>query len=113
MVLLRRALVKSHTLDTAATRSLSVLMQVETLGEALTAGWRVHARCLDGAVEYTRSKAKCHHQAELNLETLVRTRGRNMPLSGMRDRMMCPRCGNRRVNLIFEPPSVAKRAPIA
>jgi hypothetical protein len=88
-------------------------MQVETLGEALTAGWRVHARCLDGVVGYTRSTAKCHHQAELNLETLVWTRGRNMPLSGLRERMMCPRCGNRRVNLVFEPPAAAKRAPVA
>ena len=26
-----------------------------------------------------------------------------MPLSGLRERMMCPCCGNRRVNLIFEP----------
>jgi len=24
--------------------------------------------------------------------------------------MMCPRCGNRRVNLIFEPPMIAGRA---
>ena len=86
-------------------------MQVETLGEALGAGWRVHARCLGGAVEYTRSTAKCHHQAELTLETLAWTRGRNMPLSGLRERMMRPRCGNRRVNLILEPPPVAKRAP--
>jgi hypothetical protein len=106
-------LLRPDTLDTAERCSLSVLMQVATLGEALTAGWRVHARCLEGAVEYTRSKAKCHHQAELSLETLVWTRGRNMPLSGLRERMMCPRCGNRRVNLIFEPPSVAKRAPVA
>jgi hypothetical protein len=88
-------------------------MHVETLGEALAAGRRVHARCLEGTVEYTRSKAKCRHQAELNLETLTWTRGRDMPLSGLRERMMCPRCGNRRVNLIFEPPPVAKRAPIA
>jgi hypothetical protein len=29
------------------------------------------------------------------------------------ERMMCPRCGNRRVNLIFEPPTVAKRATVA
>ena len=36
-----------------------------------------------------------------------------MPLSGLRERMMCPRCGNRRVNLIFEPPQVANRAPVA
>jgi hypothetical protein len=27
--------------------------------------------------------------------------------------MMCPRCGNRRVNLIFEPPPVPKRASVA
>jgi DNA-directed RNA polymerase subunit RPC12/RpoP len=72
-------------------------MQVETLGEALAAGWRVHARCLEGTVEYTRSMAKCRHQAELSLETLVWTRGRNISLSGLRERMMCPRCGNRRV----------------
>jgi hypothetical protein len=35
-----------------------------------------------------------------------------MSLSDLRERMMCPRCGNRRGNLIFEPPSVAKRAPV-
>jgi hypothetical protein len=86
-------------------------MQIESIGEALAAGWRVHARCLEGVVDYTRSKAKCRYQAELNLETLVWTRGRNMPLAGLRERMMCPRCGNRRVNLIFDPPPVAKRAP--
>jgi hypothetical protein len=73
----------------------------------------VHARCLGGTLEYTRSAAKCRHQAELNLETLAWTRGRNMSLSGLRERMMCPSCGNRRVNLIFEPPPVAKRAPVA
>ena len=85
-------------------------MPVETLRDALSAGWRVHARCIDGHVEYTRSKAKCRYQAELNLETLVWTRGRNMPLATLGDRIMCPRCGNRRVNLIFEPPPVAGRA---
>jgi hypothetical protein len=36
-----------------------------------------------------------------------------MPVSGLRERMMCRRWGNRRVNLIFEPPPVAKRAPLA
>jgi hypothetical protein len=41
-----------RALDTA----LSVLMQVETLGEALAAGWRVYACCLDGAVEYSQRR---------------------------------------------------------
>jgi hypothetical protein len=86
-------------------------MQVETIGEALAAGWRIHARCLGGIVDNTRSTAKRRHRVELSLETLAWTRGRNMPLSGLRERMMRPRCGNRRVNLIFEPPPVAKRAP--
>jgi hypothetical protein len=34
-----------------------------------------------------------------------------MPLAGLRERMMCPGCGDRRVNLIFNPPAVAKRPP--
>jgi hypothetical protein len=65
---------------------------------------------LDGHVEYTRSKAKCRYQAELSLETLVWTRGRNMPLAGLGERMMCPLCGSRRVNVVFEPPGIAGRA---
>ena len=46
-------------------------MPAETLKDALSAGWRVHARCLGGKVEYTRSTAKRGYQAELSLETLV------------------------------------------
>jgi hypothetical protein len=88
-------------------------MQVETLGEALPPAGASMRAALEGPLEYTRSAAKCRHQAELNLETLAWTRGRNMPLSGLRERMMCPRCGNRRVNLIFEPPPIARRATIA
>jgi hypothetical protein len=90
-------------------RSGNRRMPVETLKDALSAGWRVHARCIDGRVDYTRSTTKCHYRAELSLETLVWTRGRNMPLAGLSERMMCPRCGNRRVSLIFEPPMNAGR----
>ena len=61
-------------------------------------------------VDNTHSTAKCHYRAELDLETLVWTRGPHMSLAGLNDRMMCPRCGNRRVNLIFEPPTIAGRA---
>jgi hypothetical protein len=59
----------------------------------------------------THFKPKCRYQAELSLETLIWTRGRDMPLGGLRERLMCPRCGNRRVILIFDPPPVAARAP--
>ena len=100
----------SRRLDSGPLRSLYVLMPIETLKDALSAGWRVHARCIDGKVDNTRSMAKCHYRAELDLETLVWTRGPHMSLAGLNDRMMCPRCGNRRVNLIFEPPTIAGRA---
>jgi len=47
-----------RALDSQAQRSTNVLMQVETLGEALAAGWRVHARGLEGVVANRRSLAK-------------------------------------------------------
>ena len=56
-----------------------------------------------------RSAAKCIARAELDLETLVWTRG-NLPLAMMSERMRCPKCGNRRVSLIFEPPPSARAA---
>jgi hypothetical protein len=83
-------------------------MPIETLGDALTAGWRVHAKCIDGSVEQTHSTRKCHYTKELNLETLVWTRGRKMPLSDLKDRMMCPQCGGRRISIIFDPKPTAR-----
>jgi len=85
-------------------------MPVENLKDALSAAWRVRARCIDGRIDNGRSVGKCRYQAELNVETLVWTRGRNMLLTDLSARMMCPRCGNRRVSLILEPPPVAGRA---
>ena len=45
---------------------------------------------------------------QLDLETLVCTRGLNFPLSRLESRLMCPACGNRRVTVVFEPPSNAQ-----
>ena len=72
-------------LDGGARCSLYVLMQVESLGEALTAGWRVHARCLGGVVDYTRSRAKCHYQGELSIETLDTPASKSSRISPRRD----------------------------
>jgi hypothetical protein len=69
-------------LTTGVRCSFYVLMPIESLSDTLAAGWRVDARCLGGFVGNTRSTAKCRYQAELSLETLVWTRGRNMPLPG-------------------------------
>jgi hypothetical protein len=91
--------------------SLIVLMPIETLGDAMTAGWRVHAKCIDGRVDHTHSTRKCHYMRELNLETLVWTRGGKMLLSDLKDRMMCPQGGGRRISIVYDPkPTVRAQA---
>jgi len=39
-------------------------MSVETLKDALSAGWRVHAKCLGGKVDNGKSMAKCVNSRE-------------------------------------------------
>ena len=51
-------------------------------GDALplfAAGWRITARCAGGKREGMKTKRECHYTRELDLETLVWTRGPNMP----------------------------------
>ena len=48
---------------------------------------------------------ECLHGAELGMQTLVWTPGVAFPLSRLESRLKCPRCGSRRVVLLFEPPS--------
>jgi hypothetical protein len=83
-------------------------MQVETLGVARTLGWKVHMRCAGGYREGTRSMRRCVYRKQLELETLVCTRGPNFPLSRLETRLMCPACGNPRVTVVFEPPTNAQ-----
>jgi hypothetical protein len=47
---------------------------------ARSLGWKVHMRCANGYREYTRSMRKCVYRKELDLETLVATRGPNFPI---------------------------------
>ena len=82
-------------------------MEVETLGVARSLSWRVHMRCAPGYRESTRSIRKCVYGKQLDLETLVATRGPNFPLSRLESRLMCPSCGGRSVTVVFEPPSNA------
>jgi len=51
---------------------------------------------------------KCVYRKQLELETLVCTRGPNFPLSRLETRLMCPACGNRRVTVVFEPSNAAQ-----
>ena len=41
----------------------------------------------------------------VDVDTLVWTRGRDFPLSRLDSRLKCPRCGSRKIVVMFEPPS--------
>jgi hypothetical protein len=81
-------------------------MRVETIGEGFSLGWRVTARYVRGREDGPSSKSsrECAYRHELDLETLVCTRGRAFPLSSLESRLRCPRFGNRRMIVMFEPP---------
>ena len=89
--------------------SIFVLLEVDTLGVAPSLGWKVHMRCASGYRLKMRSMRRCVYRRTLDLETLVATRGPNFPLGRSEGRLMCPACGNRRVTVVFEPPSNAAR----
>jgi DNA-directed RNA polymerase subunit RPC12/RpoP len=82
-------------------------MAVETIGEAFSLGWRIVVPCVRGREDgpSSRSSRECTYRREFDLETLVCTRGRAFPLSSLESRLKCPRCGNRRMVVMFEPPA--------
>jgi hypothetical protein len=80
-------------------------MAIETIGEALSLGWRVYVYCRRGRPEDAgpKSSRECGNRRELELETLVWTRGRDFPLTRLENRLRCPMCGNRNISVMFEP----------
>ena len=87
-------------------------MPVETLGEALSYGWRVTARCAAGKQESMHRHPECRYRAELDMETLVWARGRRFPLSRLETRLRCPLRGSRDVVLIIALPTKANVARV-
>ena len=86
---------------------------METLGEAHSLSWRVHIRCAHGRRDGMKSIRECIFSAELDMMTLVATRGRDFPLARLADRLRCPRCGSRRVSVMYDPPAGSNRARAA
>jgi len=82
-----------------------LMAEVETLGMARSLSWKVHMRCPKGYREGTKSIRRCVYRKQLDLDTLVCTRGPNFPLSRLESRLMCPSCGSRNVTVVFEPPT--------
>lgn len=90
-------------------------MAVNTLGEAWKLGWRVKARCY-----WTASGRKsrpqyvwCDTTVELDMPTLVWTRGEAFPLKLLASRLKCPNCGQMTVKVWFEVPNQPNAGTIA
>ena len=84
-------------------------MGVQTLGDAKTQDWRATVRCCYGRSEGARSQSsrECDYRKELDMETLVWTRGTAFPLSRLESRLRWPRCGSRHVVVLYQPPRSA------
>jgi hypothetical protein len=68
-------------------------------------GWRITARCALGKRrEGLKSVRECQYSEELDLGTLVWTRGLAFPLDQLASRLRCPRCGSRVVRIMFNVP---------
>lgn len=80
---------------------------IEMLQEAREAGVRIRitTRCAWGRREGTKSIRECKARIRLDLETLIWTRGRAFPVSMLESRLKCPRCGSRRIVLLFDLPA--------
>jgi hypothetical protein len=76
-----------------------------SIGFENPAQMRLTARCAGGVVDDRTLTRPCVYREELDLRTLVWTRGCNFPLARLESRLMCPRLGGRRVVLVFQPPA--------
>lgn len=77
---------------------------IETLGDALRERWDIEVRCAFGNRDGLKSIRECHHSAKLDVATLCWTRGRDMPLDLLAERLKCPMCASRRVRLVLRGP---------
>jgi hypothetical protein len=78
---------------------------IATIGEALDLGWKLRIFCRFGKRDSMKSIRECKAHVEVDLATLIWTRGRDFPVARLDTRMKCPRCGSRRVLVAFEPPT--------
>ena len=60
---------------------------VEMLGEAWSLGWRMTARCAYGKREGMKSIRECVYRYDLDMETMLCTRGPDFPLAMLATRL--------------------------
>ncbi len=80
-------------------------MELENLGQAWDAGYQMRARCDWGKRrEGLKSVRACGMRYELDVQTMLWTRGRDFPVSALSSRLKCPWCGSRFVAVTLIPP---------
>jgi hypothetical protein len=84
-------------------------MDIETLGDAWTHGVKAKMSCAFGNREGLKSIRECTYRLDLDMETLIATRGRDFPMARLAERLRCPRCGSRQVRVMFSYPSQGDR----
>jgi predicted RNA-binding Zn-ribbon protein involved in translation (DUF1610 family) len=83
-------------------------MGVQTLGDAWKLGWRIRVQCLLVGIKpksRDREVVWCNTTTELDMKTLVWTRGHNMPLPTLKGLFRCPNCGNRKISVVYDVPN--------
>ena len=83
---------------------------IVTIADAFDAGWRIYAKCAQGNRMGMKSINTCLENNELDLKTLMWTRGEIFPLERLDSRMKCPRCWSRRVSVRFDTTANVKRS---
>jgi len=73
------------------------MAEIETLLDAYVHGVRISMRCAWGSRDGLKSVRQCSYRVELDVETLLCTRGPSFPVAQLSQRLMCPRCRSRRV----------------
>lgn len=80
---------------------------ITTLGDAYAAKWTIRLRCTRGMLRGIVKLDPCGFQADLDMQTLVCTRGRDFPLARIASRLRCPNCGHMEVQVLFDVPGSA------
>lgn len=85
------------------------MSEIGTIGDAFNQGWQLSAACRHGLVDTGSSSRKCDWKYNLDMTTLVATRGRDFPIDRVSERLRCPRCGSRKISVFFVTPSMPTR----
>ena len=87
-------------------------MEIESLGDVWEAGGRLYTRCEKPRREGLKSVRPCSNQYELDVRTMLWTRGRDFPVSMLSSRMRCPKCGAREVSVRLSLPGSVPSAQV-